>query len=225
MTEAAKPILVVMARRPEPGCVKTRLEPALGPGGARNFYAAMLEDILDASIDPRWRTVVALTPGEAVAEPGPWVGMETLPQEGDNLAERAVGVFQDLLGRGRPVVMRTSDGPDLPIERIAEAFAALEDDAVDLVVGPDLGRGFYLIGLKRAIPELFGAPGPLGILREDFMARARDLGLGVRELAPEADVDTPADLDALGVRLGLSPSRRGLCPRSVALLKSLDPTG
>lgn len=223
MTEAAKPILVVMARRPEAGLVKTRLEPSLGADGAAGFYAAMLEDILDASIDARWRTLVALTPGAAAAEPGPWLGMETLPQEGDDFAERLHGVFRDLLAREVPVVMRTSDVPDLPADRIAEAFEALRDDDVDIVLGPDLGRGFYLLGLKRTIPALFGESGRQSILRAEVLQRAETMGLRVHLLPPEADVDTAADLDALGVRLALRPSRRALCPRSRALLREFDP--
>lgn len=224
MTEAAKPILVVMARRPEAGKVKTRLEGALGPAGARDLYAAMLEDILDASIAPRWRTVVALTPGEAAAEPGPWLGMETLPQEGDDHPERLAGVFRELLARHVPVVMRTSDGPDLPIERIDEAFAILEDPDVDLVIGPDLGRGFYLLGMKRPHPALFGESGTMSVRFDDVLSRAEDLGLEIAFLDAEADVDTPADLDSLTVRLGLRPSRRELCPRTDALLHKLDKT-
>ena len=120
-------------------------------------------------------------------------------QRGAGLSERLANGFEDLFcdPNVRTLVAVGSDQPFVTAARIAEAHAALEDGA-DLVLGPDVGGGYYLVGLRQARPELF--------LRIEMSTRgmctrtlalARELGLRSVLLPEEYDVDLPSDLERL----------------------------
>ncbi len=193
--------VVVMAKEPRPGRTKTRLVPALTAEAAAGLYECFLRDALDHA-----RSVVDATQLVAVWPPGsdgyferlaPDFGQVT--QQGSSLSERLESVLtrcsQDGFGQ---VVAINSDSPTLPQGRVAAAFAALDDDAVDVCLGPAHDGGYYLIGWKRTHPRLvrdvtMSTPRVL----DDTLRLAAELGLGVRLLEPWYDVDRPADLDRM----------------------------
>jgi hypothetical protein len=212
--------LVVFAKQPRAGAVKTRMVPPLSPAEALELYARMLDDVLALSaLAARalgLEAVLAVHPPGGVQEmarraPIPF---RVVAQRGRDLAERMAWAVAEAGAAARwPVLLRGSDSPMLPLEAIAEALEALRE--VDLAIVPDRDGGYSLIGLRRPAPRLFEHPMSTPSVAEDTRAQARHLGLTVRALAPHFDVDTVEDLR----RLAEARSRGGaLCPRTLAYL-------
>ena len=124
-------------------------------------------------------------------------GLELRSQHGDDLFARMAACFDELFQEGHgPVLIRNTDSPDLPMERITVALERCQPGKV--VLGPDLGGGYYLIALAEPCGQLLqgvqgGNYGDFANLRQ----RAEQLGLQVVELPAERDVDTFQDLLAL----------------------------
>lgn len=217
-----------------PDTVKTRLVPPLSGEQAARLQAAFLADILGASLAlmdeiDRLQVELALHPFEQRGElPALPDRVALSPQEGASLAERMTRAVERILGGGegaRHLVLRNSDSPLLPPERLCEAFAGLAHPEVDLVLGPDLGGGYYLVGLQESRPELFAGL-PLGSREQGHrvfaltVQRARELGLGTLVLRPERDVDLPEDLARLNAQ---ADSARA--PETVRVLAELRRAG
>ena len=122
-----------------------------------------------------------------------------------------------------PVVMRNSDSPTLPPERILEAFDRLERGA-EVVLGPDRGGGYYLVGLRAPRPDLFrGVTMGGGSVFGETVRRAKLLRLALAELPPCLDVDVPEDLESLRLELAAArPAELATGERTRAFLASLD---
>jgi glycosyltransferase A (GT-A) superfamily protein (DUF2064 family) len=111
-----------------------------------------------------------------------------------------------------------ADAPHVPLERITSGHAALEDGA-DVVLGPDEGGGYYLVGLARPAAEIFtGVPMSTGDMCARTVELARSRGLAVRLLETEYDVDRPADLARLARELAGAPRAGAPRPRHTARL-------
>jgi rSAM/selenodomain-associated transferase 1 len=214
-------VLVVLAKHPEPGRVKTRLCPPLSPEEAAALQSAMLDDVLEAS----WRhatalglePVLAIDPPEAVTRYRARLpeGFRVCAQQGSSLAARMQRVLDDELARGRgPVLLRGSDSPAMDQETLVEALAALE--RVDLVVSPDPDGGYNLIGLRRAAPGLLGHPMSTDSVMQDTLLSAHRLGLSSEQVSAGFDIDTAADLERLD--RAVPPDSAGLYPRTMGWL-------
>ena len=185
--------LLVFARAPVPGRVKTRLVPALGAAAAAELYAALLEDLLDRLATGDFEVTVVWE-GEVPAayrDVAPGHGRQT---EGD--LGRRMHAALTTVAAGGAVALVGSDLPTLGAGRVAEAFDRLEEGA-DVVVGPAWDGGYYLIaGRPETLPaELFeGVPWGSPEVCEATLRRCRSAGLSVSVLAVERDVDTPEDL-------------------------------
>lgn len=191
--------VVVFAKAPVPGRVKTRLIPALGADGAAALAARLLEHALAQA------RAAALGPVELCADPGPshpafdrararWPGLHAAEQGAGDLGQRMARALARHLDAGAPrVLLIGTDAPALDAPRLREAARALGD--ADAVVVPALDGGYALIGLTRPAPALFegvawSTPGVLAATRR----RAAAAGLRLAELAPLADIDRPEDL-------------------------------
>ncbi|MEN8160859.1 MAG: TIGR04282 family arsenosugar biosynthesis glycosyltransferase [Myxococcota bacterium] len=211
--------LVVFAKRPAPGEVKTRLCPPLRPEQAAAFYAAMLDDVLEAShracaaldLEP----VLAVHPPDAAGElPAP-KGWRQEPQRGPDLGARMEHAASHELDAGRtPVLLRGSDSPTLGQPTLAAALDALR--CHDLVICPDRDGGYNLVGLRRPAPGLFTHPMSTGTELDDTLARAKRLGLTTHLLAPGFDIDTAEDLHLLAEARKRGETKD--CPRTIAWL-------
>lgn len=205
-------VLALFAKQPVPGRVKTRLSPDLSPERAAALYEAMLLDIVDQhraqqAVD---RVVWYDPPGA-----GAWFesvlpqGYRALPQQGEGLAERMRHVFRTHAAEGyRHVVLRGTDSPTLPGERVVEAFRALEKS--DCVLCPDRDGGYNLIGLSAPHDELFELEMSTASVLEQTLARARSAELRVEILPAHHDVDTAADLERLVPELDVESTPRTL---------------
>lgn len=207
-------LTAIFTKRPVAGLVKTRLCPPLGPEEAAHLADGMLRDVIARCLAcPAFRTALFHTPPADRA----WFKAafpelrDLRPQHGSGLAERLANAFDEALGDlgTRTLVAIGSDQPLVGTGRVVEAHEALEDGA-DLVLGPDLGGGYYLVGLRESHPELFTevAMSSAGMCAATVeLAEAR--GLTVRMLEVGYDVDVKADLKRLRKDLGAWRARGG----------------
>lgn len=201
MAPGATPVLV-FARAPEPGRVKTRLIPAIGPERAARLHLAMLRRTLETAADAGIGPVeLWCTPGTdhpALVDAAAAHGLERYAQSGDDLGERMGHALARRLAGGAAALVIGTDCPALERGDLRAAATALASGA-DAVLGPARDGGYYLIGLRRAAPEVFAdvAWGG-GQVLEQTRENLRALRWRWRELATRADVDRPEDLAALG---------------------------
>jgi rSAM/selenodomain-associated transferase 1 len=188
-------ILALFAKAPFPGQVKTRLATEISLESAAALYEAMLLDILDQHGAERdCARALWFAPADARAwfERNAPAGYRLLPQSGAGLAERMAALFRFHADEGFDrIVLRGTDSPTLPLERVEQAFAALE--FAELALCPDRDGGYNLIGLRSACDGLFALElSHAGVLSQT-LANARSLGLRVELLPAHHDVDTHAD--------------------------------
>jgi rSAM/selenodomain-associated transferase 1 len=219
-------LLIIFAKEPRPGHVKTRLIPPLSPEEAAQLYHSFLLDILEEmGRVPEVRLALAFSPPEArgffqtLAPPGTVL----FPQEGEDLGERmARACVRGLQAGYSPVLLRGSDTPDLPAALVSEAKEVLAAGGAQVVLGPASDGGYYLVGLTAPQPHLFQGPvWSSSTVLKDTLEIARRRGLAVHLLPAWTDIDTPADLMAFRHRAGPRP-QPGWRSRQIALHLSLE---
>jgi rSAM/selenodomain-associated transferase 1 len=192
--------LMIFARHPTPGQVKTRLIPRLGAEGAAQLYRQMAEQTLQQALRLASQRSLGIgvwyTGGEADAMAawlGPQVDYHRQP-EGD-LGHRLKTAFARVFDQGPGAVVAIgTDCPDLDAALLAEAFEQLQH--YPLVLGPAQDGGYYLIGLRQPQPQLFdGIPWSSGAVLATTVERAHHLGLVPIYLPLLSDIDRPEDLD------------------------------
>lgn len=191
--------LIVFTRYPNPGKTKTRLIPALGAQGAATLQRKMTEDTLAQVKQLQASYPVSVEVhfaggNEQVMQA--WLGASIIYQrqsEGD-IGYRMASAFQASFEIGMTaVVIIGTDCPDLNAQLMAQAFQALRQ--YDLVLGPAQDGGYYLIGLRRLIPELFtGIRWSTAEVLQQTLDIAQGLELEVAYLPVLSDVDRPEDL-------------------------------
>jgi uncharacterized protein len=190
--------LLIIAKEPVAGRVKTRLTPPFSPGRAAALAEAALADSLHTMASVRASQRVLALDGL----PGSWLpaGFVVIPQRGAGLDERLAAAFSDAYRlRPEPMVLIGMDTPQVTADLLEAAVAALEDD--DAVFGPAADGGFWLLGLRAPDPALLvGVPmshPETGKVQLDRLERA---GLSVRVLPELVDVDTAADAFRVAAR-------------------------
>jgi rSAM/selenodomain-associated transferase 1 len=213
--------VVVMAKAPREGSVKTRLTGAYAARDVVRLSECMLRDTVTLVQTLPLVHVAVMCPSADVADIQRCVPakVQVVGQRGTGLAPALASVFERFLPEFRQVVAVDSDSPHLPPTRLRSAFQFLETS--DVVVGPTEDGGYYLVGAAAMHPHLFELA-PLGTdgARDALLENARRLGLSVEFTEPCYDVDLPADLRRLAAELRIEPSR---APRTAALLASWRP--
>jgi len=193
--------LIIFTRYPEPGKTKTRLIPVLGKEGAASLHRQLTEGVilqakelqnLDISLEVHFT-------GGSKKFMEEWLGGEIFYEEqamGD-LGIKMSAAFENSFNSGmEKVVIVGSDCPDLNSQLMGLAFAELE--GCDLVLGPALDGGYYLIGMRKFVPEILrGINWGSGEVFAQTIAIAEDLNLTFANLLPLADIDRPEDLSIL----------------------------
>ncbi|MBI4502062.1 MAG: TIGR04282 family arsenosugar biosynthesis glycosyltransferase [Gemmatimonadetes bacterium] len=196
-------VLGVLVKAPVPGRVKTRLASTVGVRRATEIYRRLGRQIVGACAGPGHDTVVWYAPAEARAAVRDW--LKGLPvaayraQVSGALGARLAAAFQRHFGEGaHRVILIGSDCPRVDAGLVSRALAALDDHA--LVLGPAYDGGYYLIGLRTPVPQLFrGIAWSTEMVLEQTLTRARQLGLRTVLLPVLRDVDTVSDARAAGM--------------------------
>lgn len=189
--------LIVFTRYPEPGKAKTRLIPALGAAEAAQLQRQMTEHtLLEVSKYDRSLTVEVRFADGNLELMQQWLGTDVdyQPQGEGDLGLRIERSILAAFARGsQRVITIGTDCPGLTAELIASAFNQLHQS--DLVLGPAIDGGYYLIGINRLISELFHdiCWGSNEVLQQT-QAIAKKLNLSTALLTPLADIDRPEDL-------------------------------
>lgn len=210
MTRA--PSVIVMAKAPRAGRVKTRLHPLLGPQGCAQLAATLLAHTLTVAAASGFDVTVAYDPPDAAGDFSEWLstGCRLLPQCQGDLGDRMAAAAAGPLGQGRPAILIGTDAPTLQVETLLEAAERLE--RADVAFGPAADGGYYLVGLARAVPEIFQL-GPIwggpSVLHESLHAASK-AGVSVSILDMRRDLDTPQDVAALLADPALPPTVRQL---------------
>jgi uncharacterized protein len=207
--------VVVMARHPIPGRVKTRLAVAIGAAAAAALQRAFILDLADRLADVPYPVSWVYEPADA-----PFAALlpaaRCRPQHGGDLGARmAEAIRAELADGAASVLVIGTDSPHLPLGYLDGAAAALSAGS-DVVLGPAEDGGYYLIGVRAEEAVLFtgiawGTPTVLATTE----ARAQARGLRTGRLPPLFDVDVPQDLRRLRSVLAAGVVH---LPRTAALL-------
>lgn len=214
-------VLVIMAKAPRPGRVKTRLIPVLSPETVTAFYRCLLGDTLALAQSLGAVEVAIMCPESDVNELARLAGNEVkvVAQKGEGLAAGLTSVFAHFPEENqRRTLAFNSDSPHLPRSVLEDAFERLT--AYDVVVGPTYDGGYYLVGAKTSHPTLFASDGMgTSSALEKLLSRATDLGLSVALADPFYDIDVAGDLNRLAGELRMAPER---APRTADWLRQQE---
>jgi rSAM/selenodomain-associated transferase 1 len=213
--------VLLVAKAPASGRSKTRLVPPLSPEQAAELHRALLLDTLDAcrAEMPETGLLHADPSEEALLRELAGADALLVRQEGRGL-EGALSSGMARFADDGPTALVSSDVPGIPAGSLGRAFAAL-DHGADVVLGPALDGGYWLIAM-RAFHEApfseipWSTPAVLGVT----LSRCEEAGLAVELLEPWRDVDTLVDLDFL-----LDAVDELNAPRTVTLLRKLAAEG
>lgn len=199
MDKQLEKLLVIVAKEPVPGKVKTRLFPKFSPAVAADLYRCFLHDrIQEVSTLNGVDRAIAYTPEDA-RETFTTLALddfELFAQQGKHLGERLNNIFLEKLSQGyKAVSIVDSDSPDLPKSLIKESFELLLSKQADIVFGPCYDGGYYLVGMRKPNPELFrNIPWSTENVLSVTLEKARKMGLNVKLLSTWNDLDTFEDL-------------------------------
>ncbi len=218
--------LIVFAKAPRPGFVKTRMSPPLSLDECAEFYAAMLADVLDASAGfaaaLELVPVLAFHPPDAVAElmGSTPPGYRIQAQRGAGLAERMANAFAEAAAAGvSRVLLRGSDSPALELSQLEMAMSFL-DGGDDVVLTPDQSGGYAMIGMRAPQPRLFEIAMSTEDVLEQTVQIAGSLGLRSSITTPGFDLDTVDDVNGFSALSAAQLS--DLCPRTVKSISDLQ---
>ena len=215
--EMQEALIAIFAKVPEPGSVKTRLIPSLGPERAAGLAEAFLEDTVTRMRRLEWAECII-----AATQPfqrGYFKPHEVWLQSEGDLGERLEKVLRLALKRRKTVLAIGSDTPNLPLQFLHHARHALA--TAGAVLGPSLEGGFYLIGLKDCpVGMLEGIQWGHSTTLAATAAKLDQFGMKTALVNPWFDVDSPADLERLRRQLAADP---GSAPVTAEYLRRIFP--
>lgn len=181
--------LVLFARFPVAGACKTRLIPALGAEGAAALHRHLTERTVGILRQSGCQVTLAFT-GADQGDFVQWLGTEVtfVKQVDGDLTAKLMACLEPA-----PVIFFGADTPDLAAEHVHAAIAALQTHEV--VIGPADDGGYYLIGMRRALPDLLtDMPWSTDQVLPETLARLDRLGIAPLLLETLSDCDRPEDL-------------------------------
>jgi rSAM/selenodomain-associated transferase 1 len=208
--------LVIMAKAPKPGVVKTRLVQSLPPEAVAALYGCLLRDTIALAKSLSGIEAVVMCPESDQKDLADFLGngLTVVAQKGEGLAAGLTSVFRYYAADRRHVIAFNSDSPHLAPSVLYRAFEILATK--DIVVGPTNDGGYYLVGAKAAHPSLFEGDGMgTGSALDRLLTRAKMMELSMDFTEPFYDIDVAGDLIQLARELRLAPQR---APRTSAWL-------
>lgn len=206
--------LVVVAKHPELGKVKTRLARGIGDRGAYDLYRAFLADIVARFDVGLHAFAIAFTPEDAAFED---YGTRLFPQRGATLNDRLHGIFVEQHARARKTLVMSTDSPHVDPAWIARGFAAL--DEADVVLGPCEDGGYWCVAMREPHDIFAGVAMSTPAVLAQTLERVRALGLRHALLPLTYDIDELPDLDRLRGDLARGDLH---LPATLAALRSHD---
>jgi rSAM/selenodomain-associated transferase 1 len=208
--------LVIMAKAPRLGQVKTRLCRNIPAAAVVELYRCLLEDTIALAQSLNGVRLAIMCPASDLEDLScaTTTRVRVVAQSGQGLAAALTSVFAQFATAQHRVIALNSDSPHLPASVLLKAFDALA--SFDLVVGPTHDGGYYLVGAADCHPSLFENDG-MGTASalEGLLMRASALRLSVGFTEQFYDIDVAADLSRLSSDLELAPER---APRTAAWL-------
>ena len=213
--------LVIMAKAPRLGSVKTRLAESLSLQAVTELYRCLLNDTIALAQALDQVEIAIMCPASDVDGLSQAVAKTAriVPQTGQGLAAGLASAFKYFATSGQTQVLAfNSDSPHLPASVLETAFDMLE--ARDLVVGPTHDGGYYLVGARAFHADLFASDG-MGTANalEALLTRARALKLSMHLTDTFYDIDVAGDLTRLAAELRLAPAR---APQTAVWLKQWE---
>lgn len=229
-TVGSAPTLIVFAREPLAGRAKTRLIPRLGAAAAARLADAFIVDALAkaAGIHGCKLVIAGSSPGRAHGSEyfkalARRFGAGLVDQGNGDLGHRMARVLERYAHPAGAVLFGT-DTPSLPRGFIRQSVADLHHAAV--VIAPALDGGYYLVGIRGPVPDIFaGIEWGGRTVMQQTLRRLRRLHIPYRLGRWWYDIDRGADLDFLSANLADSAARRSACPATVRLLRELGLVG
>ncbi|WP_286678392.1 TIGR04282 family arsenosugar biosynthesis glycosyltransferase [Candidatus Aquicultor secundus] len=218
--------IVIMAKRPVPGNVKTRLCPPLSPEESAALYAAFLEDTIHKvdrigsvikfiALDSDSSLEHGMTRTGNLSVPGSYTAID---QGKGDLGERMSRILGILFQSFDRVLVIGADSPTMPYEVLESALTELSNH--DVVIGPSHDGGYYLLGLREHFEILFdGINWSTDVVLHQTLDRIRSANLTVKQLLTWYDIDTHANLLRLAAELRENPSE---APATSALLNAIN---
>ncbi|WP_373527032.1 TIGR04282 family arsenosugar biosynthesis glycosyltransferase [Nostoc sp.] len=195
----SKQHLIIFTRYPEPGKTKTRLIPTLGSVGAANLQREMTEHTIFQVQELQKAVAISVEvrfAGGDLQLMEDWLGLGLVYQsqgEGDLGSRMVRSLFDAFQSGAEKVIIIGTDCPGVNTQILAIAFEKLH--AFDVVIGPAIDGGYYLIGLRQPIPELFvNIEWGTAEVFQKTVDIAQKLSLSQVNLPPLADIDRPEDL-------------------------------
>ena len=188
--------IIIFIRVPELGKVKTRLAKEVGEEKALKIYKALLSHTREVSLNTNASRYLyyATSPVKDEWDEDQFIKSS---QKGEGLGERMMSAFQEVLTQCQQVLIIGSDCPQLSSKIIEEAFEKLENS--DVVIGPTMDGGYYLLGLKEMYPFLFeNMEWSTENVNKETIKRSKENGLSIYELDILSDVDYKEDWDKYG---------------------------
>ena len=199
MANKTKNTLMVFLKYPEAGKVKTRLAKDLGDQRAAEIYSEMslkiIKNVLDAS---SYQTIIFYDPPEKENEIRNWIGKEEvqyLPQVGHTLGDKISNAFKEVFSsKSKRAIIIGTDCTDVTSDTISQAINSLTD--VDIVLGPAVDGGYYLLGLNNHTPEIFKEiKWSTESVLDQTIERIKEKKLSYELLNTLQDIDTIDDLN------------------------------
>lgn len=183
---------MVFAKNPQAGDAKKRIAATLGNEAAKKIYQKLFTHTLEQSVHPAFFTTHFFIAGE-IPDDLPVLPEQIFTQQGEDLGKRMQHAFAQGFGMGYTnCVLIGSDCPQLQVEHLLKAFETLAQH--DAVLGPATDGGYYLVGLRRPVPEIFiDIPWSTETVFQTTLARMHTHGISYALLPELRDIDTEED--------------------------------
>lgn len=194
-----KDLIIVFAKNPKKGFVKTRLAKAIGDDAAFNVYLKLLDITESESLKVANCDIHVYFTSHL--DDSRWKGKQQYIQSGNDLGERMEAAFQEAFNQGyKNVIGIGTDLPDLNAELMSDGLNSLKES--DTVFGPSLDGGYYLLGMNQMINQIFdNKPWSTESLLNETKSELEKLDYSIVTLPTLNDIDTIDDLKASSLKL------------------------
>ncbi len=222
----ACPAVIVMLKAPRAGTVKTRLTTILPEESAAALARCFAQDTIAKAKSVAARVIVAYAPADGRHELEILLpdNLHWIEQHGQDLGARLDAVTAKAAAANfAPLVVIGTDSPTMPVAFISEALRALAANECDVALGPADDGGYYLIGLRQFVPDLFqNIEWSTSLAYEQTARNAALLNQRILRLPVWYDVDTPRDLLRLRDELNADAKAQTRAPATHRWMRAHD---